>query len=165
MIRRGERGADRPIPPDAPVPFDAARFLDGLREDRGVRDRQLLELADEVREERVQLAQDRAKLRTEKSQVAAILRQVAAIRAQGVAGATPVPTSRADAAALLEITTDASAEEIERAFRAQIVRCHPDRVADLHPNIRGQAEGLTVALNAARELLLGGGARPRRRPA
>ena len=106
---------------------------------------------------------DRAKLRTEKSQVAAILRQVAAMRAQGVAGATPVPTSRADAAALLEIAPDASAEEIERAFRAQIVRCHPDRVADLHPNIRGQAEGLTVALNAARELLLGTGARPRRR--
>ena len=137
----------------------------GLREDRGARDRRLLQLADEVREERAQLAQDRAKLRTEKSQVAAILRQVAALRAQGVAGATPVPTSRADAAALLEIAPDASAAEIERAFRAQIVRCHPDRVADLHPNIRGQAEGLTVALNAARELLLGGGARPRRRPA
>jgi len=164
-IRRGERGTERAVPPDAPEPFDASRFVDGLREDRGARDRRLLQLADEVREERAQLAQDRAKLRTEKSQVAAILRQVAAIRAHGVAGATPVPTSRADAAALLEITPNASAEEIERAFRAQIVRCHPDRVADLHPNIRGQAEGLTVALNAARELLLGSGARPRRRPA
>ncbi len=164
-IRRGERGAERPLPPDAPEPFDAARFLDGLREDRGARDRRLLELADEVREERAQLAQDRAKLRTEKSQVAAILRQVAALRAQGVAGAMPVPTSRADAAALLEISPTAAPEEIERAFRAQIVRCHPDRVADLHPNIRGQAEGLTVALNAARELLLGTGTRPRRRPA
>jgi len=164
-IRRGERGTERAVPPDAPEPFDAARFVDGLREDRGARDRRLLQLADEVREERAQLAQDRAKLRTEKSQVAAILRQVAALRAQGVAGATPVPTSRADAAALLEIAPDASANEIERAFRAQIVRCHPDRVADLHPNIRGQAEGLTVALNAARELLLGTGTRPRRRPA
>ena len=118
-----------------------------------------------MREERAQLAQDRAKLRTEKSQVAAILRQVAALRAQGVAGAMPVPTSRADAAALLEISPTAAPEEIERAFRAQIVRCHPDRVADLHPNIRGQAEGLTVALNAARELLLGAGTRTRRRPA
>jgi len=162
-IRRGERGAERAVPPDAPAPFDAARFVDGLHEDRGARDRRLLELADEVREERAQLAQDRAKLRTEKSQVAAILRQVAAMRAQGVAGATPLPTSRADAAALLEVAPNAPAEEIERAFRAQIVRCHPDRVADLHPNIRGQAEGLTVALNAARELLLGTGSRTRGR--
>jgi hypothetical protein len=162
-IRRGERGAERPVPPDAPAPFDAARFVDGLHEDRGARDRRLLELADEVREERAQLAQDRAKLRTEKSQVAAILRQVAAMRAQGVAGATPLPASRVDAAALLEVAPNAPAEEIERAFRAQIVRCHPDRVADLHPNIRGQAEGLTVALNAARELLLGTGSRTRGR--
>ena len=163
-IRRGERGADRPLPPDIPEPFDATRFLDGLREDRGARDQRLLQLADEVREERAQLAQDRARLRTEKTQVAAILRQVAALRAQGVAGATPLPGSRADAAALLEVPPDASADEVERAFRAQIVRCHPDRVAGLHPNIRGQAEGLTVALNAARELLLGSGTRTRRRP-
>jgi hypothetical protein len=163
MIRRGERGGDRPIPPDAPVPFDAARFLDGLREDRGVRDRQLLELADEVRQERVQLAQDRATLRTEKSQVAEILRQVAALRAQGAAGSTPLPESRADAAALLEIPMGAGPDEIDRAFRTQIFRCHPDRVAGLHPDIRGQAEGLTVALNAARELLLETGAPPRRR--
>jgi hypothetical protein len=162
-IRRGERGAERAVPPDAPEPFDAARFVDGLHEDRGARDRRLLELADEVREERAQLAHDRAKLRTEKSQVAAILRQVAAMRAQGVAGAPPLPASRADAAALLEVAPSAPAEEIERAFRAQIVRCHPDRVADLHPNIRGQAEGLTVALNAARELLLGTGSRTRGR--
>jgi hypothetical protein len=162
-IRRGERGADRAVPPDAPEPFDAARYLDGLREDRGARDRRLLALADEVREERAQLAHDRANLRTEKSQVAAILRQVAALRAQGVAGATPVPTSRTDAAALLEVSPNAAPAEIERAFRAQIVRCHPDRVADLHPTIRGQAEGLTVALNAARDLLLGTGTRSRRR--
>jgi hypothetical protein len=162
-IRRGERGAERAVPPDVPEPFDAARFVDGLREDRGVRDRRLLQLADEVREERAQLAQDRAKLRTEKSHVAAILRQVAALRAHGVARTTPVPTTRADAAALLEVGPDAAPDEIERAFRAQIVRCHPDRVADLHPNIRGQAEGLTVALNAAREVLLGTASRSRRR--
>jgi hypothetical protein len=162
-IRRGERGTDRDVPPDAPVPVDAGRFLDGLREDRGVRDRQLLELADEVRHERAQLAADRANLRTEKSQVAAILRQVAAIRAQGAAGGTPLPETRADAAALLEIAPGSTSDEVERAFRAQVVRCHPDRVADLHPAIRGQAEALTVALNAAREILLGDGRRTRRR--
>ena len=165
QVRRGERGADRAVPPDVPEPFDVAVFLDGLREDRGVRDRRLLQLADEVREEREQLAEDRAKLRTEKSQVAAILRQVAAIRAKGVAGATPLPQTRVDAAVLLEVAPTATPAEVERAFRAQIVRCHPDRVADLHPNIRGQAEGLTVALNAAREIMLGGAGRPRRRPA
>ncbi len=164
-IRRGERGADRPVPRDAPEPFDVSLFLDGLREDRGLRDRRLLQLADEVRDERAQLAEDRARLRTEKTQVAAILRQVAAIRAQGVAGATPLPQTRVDAAALLEVAPTASPSEVERAFRAQIVRCHPDRVADLHPNIRGQAEGLTVALNAAREIMLGTAARPRRRSA
>jgi hypothetical protein len=163
MIRRGERGADRQVPPDVPETFDAARFLDGLRDDRGARDRELLELADEVRQERAQLSQDRAKLRTEKSQVAAILRQVAAMRSQGAAGSVPIPQTRADAAALLEIPTSAGPDAVERAFRAQIVRCHPDRVADLHPDIRGQAEGLTVALNAARDLLLGTGASPRRR--
>jgi len=164
-IRRGERGADRAVPPDAPEPFDVSLFLEGLREERGLRDRRLLQLADEVREEREQLAEDRARLRTEKSQVAAILRQVAAMRAQGVAAATPLPQTRADAAALLEVAANAPSTEIERAFRAQIVRCHPDRVADLHPNIRGQAEGLTVALNAAREIMLGSAPAPRRRSA
>lgn len=44
---------------------------------------------------------------------------------------------------------------MERAYREQVTRCHPDRVAGLHPTIRGQAEGLTVALNAARDLMLG----------
>lgn len=164
-IRQGEQGADRPIPPDLPEPFEAAAFLAGLREDRGARDRRLLALADEVRAEREQLAADRARLRTEKSQVAAILRQVAVIRAQGTAGTAALPQTRAEAAALLEIAPDAGPREVERAFRAQIVRCHPDRVADLHPDIRGQAEGLTVALNAARELLLGTAVRPRRRSA
>lgn len=162
-IRRGERDAERRVPDDVPESLAVARFLDGLREDRGARDRELLELADEVRAERAQLAADRAKLRTEKSQVAAILRQVAALRAQSVAGATPIPDTRAEAASLLEIPTTASPQDVERAFRAQIVRCHPDRVADMHPTIRGQAEGLTVALNAAREILLGTGQGMRRR--
>ena len=72
-----------------------------------------------------------------------------------------VPRSTADAAALLGVGADASPAEVERAYRDQVTRCHPDRVADLHPAIQGQAEGLTVALNAARDLLLGRA--PRRR--
>jgi hypothetical protein len=161
-IRRGERGADRPVPGDVPRALEAGRLLEGLREDPEVRDRRLLALADEVREERARLAEDRARLRQEKSTVAAILRQATAIRDRGAAGAAQLPTSRADAAALLEVPPDAPPAEVERAFRRQVVRCHPDRVAELHPSIRGQAEGLTVALNAARELLVDAGA-PRRR--
>lgn len=157
-VRRGERGADRPVPPDAAEVLEADALLAGLREDRGVRDRRLLGLADEVRAERERLAADRAQLQKEKSTLAAVLRQAQAIKAEGAAAvAARVPATRADAAALLELPLDATPDEVERAFRAQVVRCHPDRVADMHPTIRGHAEGLTVALNAARDLLLGNG--------
>jgi curved DNA-binding protein CbpA len=66
-----------------------------------------------------------------------------------------VPRTAAEAADLLGVAAGAPAAEVERAYRDQVTRCHPDRVAGLHPTIRGQAEGLTVALNAARDLLLG----------
>ena len=157
-VRRGERGADRPVPPDEPGTLAADALLAGLREDRGVRDRRLLDLADEVRVERERLAAERAQLQKEKSTLASVLRQAQAIKAEGAAAvAVKVPATRADAATLLELPVDASNDEVERAFRTQIVRCHPDRVADMHPTIRGHAEGLTVALNAARDLLVGNG--------
>jgi curved DNA-binding protein CbpA len=44
---------------------------------------------------------------------------------------------------------------VERAFRRQVVRCHPDRVAELHPELQARAADMTVALNTAREILLG----------
>jgi DnaJ-domain-containing protein 1 len=66
-----------------------------------------------------------------------------------------VPRTPAEAADLLGVAAGARAADVERAYRDQVTRCHPDRVAGLHPSIRGQAEGLTVALNAARDLLLG----------
>jgi curved DNA-binding protein CbpA len=66
-----------------------------------------------------------------------------------------LPRSPDEAAALLGLEAGAPAAEVDRAYRDQVSRCHPDRVAGLHPAIRGQAEGLTVALNAARDLLLG----------
>ena len=72
-----------------------------------------------------------------------------------------VPRSEAEASALLGLPRGAAPDEVERAYREQVSRCHPDRVAGLHPAIQGQAEGLTVALNAARDLLLGRS--PRRR--
>ncbi|MFN8111305.1 MAG: J domain-containing protein [Thermoleophilia bacterium] len=155
-IRRGDRGADRAVPPDSPTQLAPEALLAGLREDRGVRDRRLLDLADEVRTERDRLAAEREQLREQKLMLASALRQAQAIRDEGAATVTTrVPGTRAEAAALLEVPVAASAEDVEKAFRAQVVRCHPDRVAGLHPTIRGQAEGLTVALNAARELLLG----------
>ncbi|MBJ7457092.1 MAG: hypothetical protein JHC74_13635, partial [Thermoleophilia bacterium] len=69
--------------------------------------------------------------------------------------AVAVPRTAAEALALLGLASDAPPAEVERAYREQVTRCHPDRVAGLHPAIQGQAEGLTVALNAARDLLLG----------
>jgi alkylation response protein AidB-like acyl-CoA dehydrogenase len=36
-----------------------------------------------------------------------------------------------------------------------VARCHPDRVAELHPELQSRAADMTVALNAAREILLG----------
>ena len=73
-----------------------------------------------------------------------------------------MPRTEAEASALLGLPRGAAPDEVERAYREQVSRCHPDRVAGLHPAIQGQAEGLTVALNAARDLLLGRS--PRRRP-
>ena len=73
-----------------------------------------------------------------------------------------MPRTEAEASALLGLPQGAAPDEVERAYREQVSRCHPDRVAGLHPSIQGQAEGLTVALNAARDLLLGRS--PRRRP-
>jgi hypothetical protein len=82
-------------------------------------------------------------------------------RPAAVADPVAIPRTTAEAAALLGIVAGAAAADVERAYRDQITRCHPDRVAELHPRIRGQAEGLTVALNSARDLLLGRAA-PRR---
>ena len=77
------------------------------------------------------------------------------------AAEVPLPRSPGEAAALLGLSAGAPPDEVDRAYRDQVSRCHPDRVAGLHPAIRGQAESLTVALNAARDLLLGRS--PRRR--
>ncbi|HWH14704.1 MAG TPA: hypothetical protein VNT51_08150, partial [Miltoncostaeaceae bacterium] len=162
QVRRGERGGNRPVPPDDPPPLDAAELLEGLREGRGARDRRLLELADEVREERARLREARAKLEDDRAVLRHALDQVRTLREEGVAASAGVPTTREEAAALLAVAPSAGPEEVERAWRREVVRCHPDRVAELHPGIREQAEGLTVALNAARDLLLGLGVRRRR---
>jgi hypothetical protein len=162
QVRRGERGPGWAVPPDDAPALDAAELLEGLREGRGARDRRLLELADEVREERVRLREERAKLEDDRAALRHALDQVRTLREGGVAATAGVPSTREEAAALLGVPPGAGADEIDRAWRREVVRCHPDRVAELHPGIREQAEGLTVALNAARDLLLGLGVRRRR---
>lgn len=52
---------------------------------------------------------------------------------------------------VLEVSPDASLDEIERSRRRLAKRCHPDRVQDLAPYFNELAERLTKKLNAAYE--------------
>ncbi len=158
-VRRGDPGASRDVPDDEAVDLDPEHLLQQLKEDRRVRDRGLLDLAEEVREERHQLRVERAALEEERDRLRALLRSASEKR---VAPNGLVPTSAAEAARLLDVSAGAGVAEVERAYKAAVVRCHPDRVADLHPEIHGRAEELTVALNAARDLLVGSSSPPRR---
>ncbi len=161
-VRRGESGPGWTVPADEPPAIEPADMLSALREDPAVRDRRLVDLAREVAEERERLTAERAALAEER----AILATERARRPRPRPAAAPadpvaVPRTAADAAALLGVADGAPAAEVERAWRDQVTRCHPDRVAELHPAIRTRAESLTVALNAARDVLLGRSA-PRR---
>jgi DnaJ-domain-containing protein 1 len=142
-------------------------MLSALREDPVARDRRLVSLAQEVAEERERLVDERAAIAEERARMAAERARRPRSRPAPPRPATPVspvavPRTADEALALLGLPAGAPTAEVERAYRDQITRCHPDRVAGLHPAIQGQAEGLTVALNAARDLLLG---RVPRRPA
>lgn len=165
-VRRGDAGPGLDVPADAPAPLEPEAMLAALREDPAARDRRLIDLAREVAEERDRLASERAALARERAAVAAERARRRRVRpapaTPPVTGpGVPVPRTRGEARQLLGVDEGAAAAEVERAYREQVTRCHPDRVAGLHPSIRGQAEGLTVALNAARDLLLGRA--PRRR--
>jgi hypothetical protein len=156
-VRRGESGPGWHVPADEPPSLDPQAMLGALREDPNVRDRRLVRLAQEVAEERERLVEERAALAEERAILAAQAARQPRPRPVDTAPADPVavPRTAAEAAGLLGVAAGASAAEVERAYREQVTRCHPDRVAGLHPSIRGRAEGLTVALNAARDLLLG----------
>jgi hypothetical protein len=168
-VRRGDAGPGRTVPPDEPGAPDPALMLEALREDPAARNRRLMELASEVQEERSRLREERARLEVER---AAVIAEAARLRRQRPAQprrgperepARPrvVPRTRAEAAALLGLEEAATLDAVERSYREQIMRCHPDRVAHLHPEIRRQAQDLTVALNHARDLMLD--REPRRR--
>lgn len=168
-VRRGEAGPGWEVPDDDPRALDPEAMLGALREDPAARDRRLVRLAEEVAQERERLVAERAALAEERAMMAAERARRDRVRAAPpppprpvrAPSAVPLPRSPDEAAALLGLAADAPAAAVERAYRDQVTRCHPDRVEGLHPAIRGQAEGLTVALNAARDLLLGRA--PRRR--
>lgn len=165
-VRRGESGAGWTVPNDEPLSLDPEAMLSALREDTAARDRRLVSLAQEVAEERERLMDERAALAEERARMAAERASRPRSRPAPVSSApvspVAVPRTAGEALALLGLVGDVPNAQVERAYRDQITRCHPDRVAGLHPAIQGQAEGLTVALNAARDLLLG---RVVRRPA
>jgi type IV secretory pathway VirB10-like protein len=50
---------------------------------------------------------------------------------------------------VLEVSSDATKDEIVRNYRRKIQRCHPDRVSGLAPEFVSLAESRTKALNAA----------------
>ena len=170
-VRRGDSGPGRRVCDDTPAALAPAPMLEALREDPATRDGRLLRLATEVKQERERLADERASLAAARAEIAderARLRRArAAVRAHDgeTNGRRPsareVPKTAAEAAALLGVAVDASRSTIQRHWRDQVAKCHPDRVEGLHPSLRERAADLAVALNAARDLLLGTGG-PRR---
>ena len=59
------------------------------------------------------------------------------------------PPARWDPHTVLGVTRGASRDEITRAYRAQLKRYHPDRVADLGPELQEVAHRKTVELQRA----------------
>jgi DnaJ-domain-containing protein 1 len=167
-VRRGEHGG-RAMPPDEAPPLAPGELIDALREGAEERDRRLLALAEEVQRERARLAEAWEALEAERLAMAAERRRRQRVPPpppprgprRAPAPEVAVPRDRRGAAALLGVAPEASERDVERAYREQVARCHPDRVAEMHPRIRAQAEGLTVALNTARDLMLGRGGRRR----
>jgi len=58
-----------------------------------------------------------------------------------------------DPYAVLELTRDASRDEITRAYREQIKLYHPDKVADLGSELQRLAHAKTVEIQRAYEAL------------
>lgn len=175
LVRRGEPGASRRVPDDVPPRLAPGPMLDALKEDPATRDGRLLQLATEVQKERQRLAAERAELAEARLEIAAERRRLRQAREAaeatapngGAAKRAPksVPKTPEEAAMLLGVAVGASQSTIQRHWRDQVAKCHPDLVTTLHPSLRRQAEELAVALNAARDLLLGRSAtrRPARR--
>jgi curved DNA-binding protein CbpA len=61
----------------------------------------------------------------------------------------------------LGVVPTARREEIDAAFRAKALQCHPDKVAHLDPDFRVLAEQKFRGLLAAYEALVGAAGAPR----
>lgn len=170
-VRRGDAGPGRTVPADEPATLQPGPMLEALREDPATRDGRLLRLATEVREERERLADERARLAADRADLSQERAQFKRLRAAAASNGASSPRARAEvvpktvdaAAALLGVAVDASRATVQRHWRDQVAKCHPDLVEGLHPSLRQRAEDLSVALNAARDLLIGRGTT--RRPA
>lgn len=169
-VRRGDAGAGRVVPPDAPGELAPQPMLEALREDPAHRDARLLRLATEVQEERKDLARERARLADERLELAGERMRLKRAREQSAPSTNGsdhttigVPTTATEAAALLGVAPTAAKSTVQRHWRERVASCHPDRVEGLHPVLREQAQQLAVALNTAREILLNGGGSPARR--
>ena len=159
-IGRGEGGDRREIPPDESVPLRPERMLTALSEAGRARTDELERLAEEVRLEREELARKGEELDDELARLIAERARLKRIATPNGGEVPPppgyLPKTSQEAIAVLGIDPDASRAQIESAYRDLVRSAHPDRVAGLHPGIRNEAENLTVALNAARDILLAG---------
>jgi hypothetical protein len=159
-IGSGSVGLGRSVPPDRPEPLRPEPMLAALAETGRLRTEELAKLAEDVKHEREELAKRAEELEDELARLIAErarLKQVPTPNGATANGHPPhVPRTQSEAAAVLGVGPTSSRTEIERAYRDLVRSAHPDRVADLHPGIRQEAESLTVALNAARDILLPG---------
>ncbi len=124
-----------------------------LERERLEREKAARELADErkAQQERLQAEQERLqaerrRAERERAERERLEREMDALRAEAVM--TP-----ARARAVLGVAVDAGAAEVQAAYRALIVRVHPDRTAGLPAEERERAGQRAVELNMAYALL------------
>jgi len=75
-----------------------------------------------------------------------------------------LPRTPAEARAVLGVGEDATAKEVDAAFRKGSRRCHPDLVSHLDEDFQALAHGKFLRLKAAHDLLRGGAGRGPRPP-
>ena len=154
-IRRGDAGLGWDVPDDRPADLDPEAMLGALREDPAARDRRLVRLAREVAEERERLMEERAALAEERASMAAERsrrRRVRPVPPPAQNGQVPLPRS-ADEPPPCWASTRRAAGGGRPGLRSRAATPTGWPAPPRHPAAgRG---GLTVALNAARDLLLG----------
>lgn len=149
-----------PLPGDQPPAMRPQVMLDALVEVGRERTDELSRLARDVRDEREELSRRSQELDDELARLIAERARLRRVPTPGAlaSSAEPayLPRTASEAAALLGVGPTSTRAEVDRAYRDLVRGAHPDRVAGLHPGLRQEAESLTVALNAARDLLLQG---------